>query len=94
MRIISQDGKIDIPYEQVVVQRYQTDIYFLNKNLTGVEPLISDMEIATYSTNEKAEIAMEMLRKCYINDEAGKICNDVSLIRPYFQFPKDEDVEE
>ena len=65
MRIISQNGTIDIPYEQCVIQRFKTEIYFLNKNLTGVEQLVSDMEIATYSTEEKAEKAMEMLRTAY-----------------------------
>ena len=66
MRIISQNGTIDIPYEQCVIQRFKTEIYFLNKNLTGVERLVSDMEIATYSTEEKAEKAMEMLREAYV----------------------------
>ena len=65
MRIISQDGTIDIPYEQVVIQIFREKIYFLNKNLTGIEQLVSDMEIAYYSTEEKAEKAMEMLRTAY-----------------------------
>lgn len=65
MRLISQDGTIDLPYEQVVIQRFRTEIYFLNKNLTGVEKLISDMEIAKYSTEAKAQKAMEMLRTAY-----------------------------
>ena len=66
MRVISQDGTIDIPYEQCVIQRFREKIYFLNKNLTGVEQLVSDMEIATYSTKEKAIKAMEMLREAYV----------------------------
>lgn len=66
MRVISQDGTIDIPYESVVIQRFGREIYFLNKNLTGVEHLVSDMDIATYSTEEKAKKAMEMLRDAYI----------------------------
>ena len=66
MRVISQDGTIDIPYEQCVIQRFREKIYFLNKNLTGVEQLVSDIEIATYSTEEKAKKAMEMLRDAYI----------------------------
>lgn len=66
MRIVSQDGKIDMPYEMVVIQRFKWKIYFLNKNLTGVEQLCSDMVIATYSTKEKAIKAMEMLREAYI----------------------------
>lgn len=65
MRIISQDGTLDIPYEQVVIQRFNGEIYFLNKNLIGVEQLCGDMVIAKYSTEEKAEKAMEMLREQY-----------------------------
>lgn len=65
MRVISQDGTIDVPYEQVVIQRFNRVIYFLNKNLTGVESVINDMEMASYSTEEKAEKAMEMLRIAY-----------------------------
>ena len=67
MRLISQNGEIDIPYEQCVIQRFKEKIYFLNKNLTGVEQLVSDMEIATYSTEEKAEKAMEMLHDAYLS---------------------------
>lgn len=66
MRVISQDGTIDVPYEQVVIQRYDRVIYFLNKNLTGVEQLINDIEMAEYSTEVKAIKAMEMLREAYI----------------------------
>ena len=65
MRVISQDGTIDIPYEEVIIQRFESKIYFLNKNLTGVEPLNDDMQIAEYSTEEKAKKAMEMLRDTY-----------------------------
>lgn len=53
MRVISQDGTIDVPYEQVVIQRFNRVIYFLNKNLTGVESVSNDMEMASYSTEEK-----------------------------------------
>ena len=66
MRVISQDGTLDIPYEDVIIQRFKSRIYFLNKNLTGVEPLTDDMQIAEYSKEEKAKKAMEMLRDAYI----------------------------
>ena len=66
MRVISQDGTLDIPYEMVVIQRFNGEIYFLNKNLTGVEQLVNDIVVATYSTEEKAKKAMEMLREAYI----------------------------
>lgn len=66
MRVISQDGTIDMPYEEVIIQRFRSRIYFLNKNLTGVESLSDDMQIAEYSTEAKALKAMEMLREAYI----------------------------
>lgn len=66
MRVISQDGTFDIPYEMVVIQRFEEKIYFLNQNLAGVEGVISDSKIAGYSTEEKAIKAMEMLRDTYI----------------------------
>ena len=66
MRVISQDGAVDMPYEEVIIQRFRSRIYFLNKNLTGVESLSDDMQIAEYSTEAKAIKAMEMLREAYI----------------------------
>ena len=66
MRVISQDRTIDVPYEQCVIQRFREKIYFLNKNLTGVEELVNDLEMASYSTEEKAIKAMEMLREAYV----------------------------
>ena len=66
MRVISQDGTIDVPYEMVVIQRFEEGNYFLNRNLTGVEDLTSDIMLAEYSTKEKAIKAMEMLREAYI----------------------------
>ena len=66
MRLISQDGTIDVSYEMVAIQRFRNAIYFLNRNLTGVEDLINDISLAEYSTEEKAKKAMEMLRETYI----------------------------
>ena len=96
MRVISQDGTIDIPYESVIIQRFGREIYFLNKNLIGVERLVSDIDIATYSTEEKAEKAMEMLHNNYLDfmTEATPDGNGFCFNQPkVFQFPKDEDVE-
>ena len=49
----------------MIIQGFKSKIYFLNKNLTGVESLNDDMQIAEYSTEEKAKKAMEMLRDTY-----------------------------
>ena len=73
MRVISQDGTIDIPYESVIIQRFGREIYFLNKNLIGVEQLVSDIDIATYSTEEKAKKAMEELRYAYMCHSLAKM---------------------
>ena len=103
MRVISQDGTLDIPYDSVIIQRFGREIYFLNKNLIGVEQLVSDMDIATYSTEEKAKKAMEMLRDTYLSRmelDGGYDAVSGCYVQPnfwvlpkVFQFPKDEDVE-
>ena len=89
MRLISQDGTFDVPYEQVVIQRYRDGIYWLNKNLIGVESggISEDFKIASYSSEAKAIKVMEKLREKYKNFTLYK--EDFL----YFQFPQDEDVE-
>lgn len=86
MRVISQDGTLDIPYEQVVIQRFNGEIYFLNKNLTGIDDLGSDIVIAKYSTEEKAKKAMEMLREEYQKYASQNYMK-------VFQFPTEEELE-
>lgn len=103
MRVISQDGTIDIPYDNVIIQRFEREIYFLNKNLIGVEKIVSDMDIATYSTKEKAIKAMEMLREEYLKymeiegsaDPTGQgvIQPNFWVLPKFFQFPKDDEIE-
>lgn len=73
MRVISQDGTLDVPYEMVVIQRFEEDVYFLNRNLAGVEDLVSDIRLAKYSTEAKAIKAMEMLREQYARIEIIKV---------------------
>ena len=107
MRVISQDGTIDVPYEMVVIQRFEEDIYFLNRNLTGVEDLISDIRLAKYSTEEKAIEAMEMLREVYagmpiviqnVNTPKGtlktlEVVQGCGTSNIVFQFPQDDEIE-
>ena len=102
MRVISQDGTIDIPYESVIIQRFGREIYFLNKNLIGVEQLVSDMDIATYSTEEKAKKAMEELRYAYMCHTLVKMGQtppdgiDEKLtmgLSGVFHFPAEEELE-
>lgn len=102
MRIISQDGTIDMPYEQVIIQRFRKDIYFLNKNLIGVEQIIGDMLVAKYSTEEKAKEAMEELRMAYMCHNLVKMGQtptdgiDEKLtmgLSGVFHFPAEEELE-
>lgn len=103
MRVISQDGTLDMPYEEVIIQRFKSRIYFLNKNLTGVESLSDDMQIAEYSTEAKAIKAMEMLREKYLSrmelDGGYDVVNKCYVQPNYwvlpkvFQFPQDDEIE-
>ena len=102
MRVISQDGTLDIPYDSVIIQRFGREIYFLNKNLIGVEQIVSDMDIATYSTEEKARKAMEELRYAYMCHSLAKMGNtptdgiDEKLtmgLSGVFQFPTEEELK-
>ena len=63
MRVISQDGRLDFPYENSVVF-----IPPREETIVRVQ-MIGDYEstmMAQYSTAEKAKKAMEMLRETYI----------------------------
>ena len=67
MRVISQDGTIDIPYElSAVTIGHKVDLSKFNINIRS--KLLDEIPciVATYSTEEKAKKAMEMLRKAYV----------------------------
>ena len=64
MRIISQDGKCDYPYENSTLF-----IDYMDGRVINIVPSTGGCKgtkIATYSTEEKAVKAMEMLREAYI----------------------------
>lgn len=75
MRVISQDGAIDVPYENSVVfidTRGVRDKAFVRMQTIG------DNEasiMAQYSSEEKAKKAMEMLRVAY----AGKFITNADI---------------
>lgn len=68
MRIISQDGKNDLPYESVAVgvfkQHKQHNVRIIAFDM-GIAEGDNDIIMAIYSTEEKALKAMEMLRDAY-----------------------------
>ncbi|MEE0216244.1 MAG: hypothetical protein U0H95_01650 [Lachnospira sp.] len=101
MRVISQDGSIDVSYEMAVVY----------VECEGVIAKVGDKKyvMGSYSTEKKAVKAMEMLRehnegviflKTIINTEKGTpFVSGLSktdfnkLTQNYFQFPQDNEIE-
>ena len=61
MRIISQNGITDIPYDLYGVRQLKSDLSKIIAFTNGDEFLI----MAEYSTETKAQKAMEMLRAAY-----------------------------
>ena len=69
MRVISQTGKTDIPYEDFVFSILNSGGgnygIVAVKNVAEPPEVFMNSLIATYSTEEKAIKAMEMLREAY-----------------------------
>lgn len=105
MRVISQDGTFDMPYEMSIVWCEDAGAVLL-------QPIGETGEYQTfakYSTEEKAKKAMEMLRIAYENNEFyHHIANSEHFTEftqalskemfnkatsEYFQFPAEEELE-
>ena len=61
MRLISQNGNFDIPYDEIVVELFDKCVVGRLKEYIG-----RDIILGAYSTDEKAQKAMEMLRTAYV----------------------------
>ena len=91
MRIISQDGMIDVPYEDVCVNidyRNRCDI-----TVEGVHGGESHIVVAIYLIAEKAIRAMKMLRSHYRERVKEESYHNGFCDHLYFQFPQDGEVE-
>ena len=89
MRLISQDGMIDVPYEQAIIEyeaceRNGEDVF----HIIFARTTRNTFPIARYSTEAKAIKAMEMLREEYL-----ETVYDYRTRPKVFQFPKDEEIE-
>lgn len=71
MRVVSQDGKYDYPYENNTLF-----IDYMDGRVIKIVPSTGykDSNIATYSTEEKAVKAMEMLRDEYKRNVQLSVC--------------------
>ena len=58
MRVISQHGNVDLPYEQIVVRSEMEYVMAVHKEKEYV--------LGKYSSDDKAIKVMEMLREAYI----------------------------
>lgn len=101
MRVISQHGNVDLPYEQLVVCHAMESVIAL---FNGEEYVLGK-----YSSKEKAYKAMEMLKRVYENnmfyhcmantkrfEEAQSILSVEQFRKAtteYFQFPQDDEIE-
>lgn len=95
MRIISQDGTIDISYENATLERHGKEIY-----MQTADSVYGNF--ASYSTEEKAIKAMEMCREKYLSrmelDGGYDIVNGCYVQPNYwvlpkvFHFPTDQEV--
>lgn len=65
MRVISQDGTIDIPYELTAIQLVGKTTIVAQGSYFGSNSGDNFATVAEYSTEEKAQKAMEMLRETY-----------------------------
>lgn len=101
MRVISQHGNVDLPYEQIVVCHAMESVIALYNGEKYV--------LGEYSSKEKSYKAMEMLRKVYENnvfyhctasskrfEEVQSILSEEQFWKAtteYFQFPQDDEIE-
>lgn len=101
MRVISQHGGSDLPYEQIVVRSEMEYVMAVYKEKEYV--------LGKYSSEEKAVKAMTMLREAYNNNEfyhhtattntfqeaMGILSSEKfkEVTSEYFQFPQDEEIE-
>lgn len=109
MRVISQHGNVDLPYEQIVVCHAMESVIALFNGEKYV--------LGKYSSKEKAYKAMEMLRTSYkrnlamglMSEKARRVfANAESSMSnmeimvdiseeltefEYFQFPQDDEIE-
>ena len=76
MRIISQTGD-DIPYERCVLTIFGEFVYAV-----PIYNLENKFVVASYSTPEQAEKAMQMLHNCY----QGALPNTI------FRFPQEDEI--
>jgi hypothetical protein len=108
MRVISQSGTIDLPYENFVIGKTASNEIVAMKTVADSPGNVMASVIAKYSTEEKAIRAMKMLReeyqfgkKEYLEkgrkpieiDSTSFSINSYCVPSKVFQFPADDEIE-
>lgn len=81
MRVISQDGTLDIPYERFVFAVAEDNTIRAASDVSVSPEAVFNGIIADYSNQEKAIKAIGMMHEAYM-----------SYKYRLFQFPKDDEV--
>lgn len=92
MRIISQNGLLDVPYELIAISPYSKNMATIIGTFPGNDPAKGDRIyiLGKYSTEEKAIKAMKMCREKYQDIFTKGNC---MLDQPkVFQFPADDEI--
>lgn len=93
MRIISQNGKVDLPYEQIAISiDCDDEMTIIAYAVNSEDDTI--WNLAEYSTKAKAAKAMEMLRTEYGNYKQAKSSEYYFAFNypKVFRFSQDSDV--
>lgn len=105
MRIISQNGLLDVPYELIAISPYSGNMATIIGTFPGNDLGKGDRIyiLGEYSTEEKAIKAMEMCREKYLSRrelDGGYDTVNGCYVQPnywvlpkVFRFPKDEEVQ-
>lgn len=102
MRLISQDGRVDFPYEFVMVEIEPTKKLEILLTTPEMAAMGQAFTAAEYSTPEKARKAMDMLHFAYKNYSkfGGRVVDNRRFYAPeirfnppkIFKFPEDSEV--
>lgn len=92
MRVISQDGMMDIQYENFSLGITGGNHITAIRDIVASQRVISDGILAKYSSKEKALKAMEMLRKAWLA-ESVEFENGFYHKNCVFRFPADDEVK-
>lgn len=103
MRILSQDGTVDVPYENFVFCITKDNYIVATRDTVARPPEIAQGVVAKYSSESKAKKAMKMLRETYeaslwtqtyYDNSAQANVSDLFICNTIFQFPTNEDMED